>query len=322
MRLIERLSCNVCRSALRHDGDGLRCANGHHVPVRDGVPRFVEDDGYAANFGFEWTKFDRTQLDGAHAASAWSRDLYGQGVTDAASESERTFELKTGLCREELEGKLVLDAGCGTGRFADVAERFGAHVVGVDLTRAVDTARRNLRGRNVDIVQANLLEMPFRPQTFDVIYSIGVLHHTPDTYTTWKKLVPLLKPGGIFAVWLYERAAWRRPWLPPAQFFSDTYRVVTTRMPPSVLLPLCRARAELGDAVTHPVAKRVLRKLIPANEHPDLEWRTLDIYDWYSPKYQWKHTTDEVVGWYRDAGFEDVRVERVPVAVRGRLPAA
>ncbi len=295
----------------------LTCACGARVPVRDGVPRFVEDDGYAGNFGFEWTVFDRTQLDGQNAEGSWQRDLYGQGSVDASEESARTFALKTGLTESELRGKRVLDAGCGTGRFADVAERLGAHVVGVDLTRAIDSAARNLAGRNVTLLQADLRALPLAPASFDVIYSIGVLHHTPDTRESFERLVPLLKPGGIFAVWLYAKAPWRRPWLPPGQVFSDGWRLVTTRLPPEVLLPLCRARAELGDRVKSPLGRKVLQKLVPGNEHPDLAWRTLDIYDWYSPKYQWKHTEPEVRGWFEAQGFVDVRTLPVPVAVRG-----
>src|SRR5208337_3717658 len=69
---------------------------------------------------------------------------------------------------------------CGMGRFADVATRWGAHVVGIDLSLAAEVAARNLAGRKATILQADVFHLPFVPESFDFIYSIGVLHHTPD----------------------------------------------------------------------------------------------------------------------------------------------
>lgn len=317
-RLFEILVCPRCAGTLSRAGEKLVCSSGHHFAIVRGVPRFVEGDAYAGNFGFEWTTFNRTQLDSARRGGEWSRDLYGHGVVSAADESRRTFELKTGLMPEDLRGKRVLDVGCGMGRFAAVASQHAGHLVGIDLTRAVDSAAQNLAGRdNVDLLQADLRKLPFRDASFDVIYSIGVLHHTPDTHESFSGLLRLLKPGGTIAIWLYEKARWRKPWLPPAQAFSDLYRVVTPRLPPRMLLSLCKARAHLDDRVHNPVVKRFLEKVVPASNHPEAEWRTLDTYDWYSPKYQWKHTNDEVREWFERAGLTDVRVLDVPVSVRG-----
>ncbi len=321
-RLLEILQCPACGASYTAATDELRCPAGHTVPVVRGVPRFVSGDAYAANFGLEWTTFSTTQLDGADRPRDWTRDLYGHGPVTAAEESARTFRLKTGLAPEDLRGKRVLDVGCGMGRFLDVAARDAAHAVGIDLTRAVDSAAHNLAGReNVDLLQADLRSLPLRDGSFDVIYSIGVLHHTPDTRDAFRGLLRLLKPGGTVAIWVYHRPPWRRPWLPPSHAFSDALRVVTTRLPHGVLLSLCRARARMHDRVKNPLLAKVLRKVIPANEHPDFEWRVLDTFDWYSPRYQWKHTDDEVRGWFEESGLTDVRVLDVPVAVRGRLPA-
>src|SRR5262249_40745818 len=144
---------------------------------------------YAGNFGFEWNLHSDTQLD-----------------DQRSDESEHTFRNKTGFTREQLRGKRVLDVGCGMGRFSDVASRWGATVVGIDLSRAVDAAQRNVGGRpNVHIAQADVFELPFRAETFDFIFSIGVLHHTPDTRKAFDNLPGLLRRGGTIAIWLYAR---------------------------------------------------------------------------------------------------------------------
>jgi SAM-dependent methyltransferase len=270
----------------------------------DGVPRFVEDDAYAASFGDQWNWFSKVQLD---------RQATGQ------RESYETFVDKTGVRPEQLEGKTVLDVGCGMGRFADVVSAAGARVVGFDLSRAVDAAQENLGQReNVAIVQADVFALPFRPEAFDFVYSIGVLHHTPDTRAAFDCLPRLLKPGGTLAIWVYsgERAARRYTRI------SDLYRRWTTKMDRDRLLRVCRRLEPLGRFYRTRVG-RLFIPLLPVSAHPDPEWRVLDTFDWYSPRYQWKHTWAEVEGWFREAGLAGIRRSRFPVSVAGdRKPAA
>jgi hypothetical protein len=69
-----------------------------------------------------------------------------------------------------------------------------------------------------------------------------------------------------------------------------------------------------------PALSRLIDLAIPTSNHPEKEWRQLDTLDWYSPRYQWKHSFSEVMGWYRSLGFEDIERLNVRVAVRGRRP--
>jgi SAM-dependent methyltransferase len=101
-------------------------------PLVNGVVRFVDKQHYARSFGFQWLKHDRTQLD-----------------TESSRRSEADFIRRTGLKPEDLAGKLVLDVGCGMGRYAEVASRWGARVVGIDLSQAVEAAAHNLADRDV-----------------------------------------------------------------------------------------------------------------------------------------------------------------------------
>ena len=174
---------------------------------------------------------------------------------------------------------------------------------------------------NVWICQASVLNLPFREQSFDYIYSIGVLHHTPDCEQSFKLLPKLLKPGGSIAIWLYSAyVRWYR--------MSDVYRKFTTKLSPKSLHALC-----VGDRSALLRASRIAihsghrfflqrnaRYAVPMNDNPKREWRLLDTFDWYSPVYQSKHTYEEVFRWFEDCGLEDLHVLYRPIAVRGTKP--
>ena len=299
------LRCLDCQSSLNSEADGLVCAAcGRQYPLLNGVVRFVGAQEYAGSFGFQWKLYARTQLDDA-----------------SSQKSERAFRRRTGFRPEDLAGKLVLDVGCGMGRFAEVATRWGAHVVGIDLSLASEVAAKNLAERNATIFQADVFKLPFAAESFDYIYSIGVLHHTPDCERAFKSLPGLLKPGGRIAIWLYSAY---NPWYR----MSDVYRKVTRRMSPQTLHTLCRGVVPLYGIhqvlkkipLLGQAASRVLAWMIPMSFSRDSTWRILDTFDWYSPWYQSKHTYEQVFRWFEACGLEDLRVIEQPIAVQGTRP--
>jgi SAM-dependent methyltransferase len=291
--------CPDCGGRLEAAADALTCAEGHRFPIVNGVPRFVGSELYVGNFGFEWNRHRQTQLDGP-----------------GSDESERTFRKKTGFTPADLDGRLVLDAGCGMGRFSDVASRWGATVFGVDLSSAVEAAHRNLGDRgSVRIAQADIFRLPFADATFDFVFSIGVLHHTPSTRQAFERLVRLVKPGGRIAIWLYHGYSgvqWKA---------SNLLRRWTWRLPPRTLHALSHVAVPKYYVDRLPGIGLASRLLFPVSMHPKAEWRVLDTFDWYSPRYQWKHTYEEVFPWFEQQGLVDIRVLGVPVALQGRRPA-
>lgn len=301
------LHCPSCRGTLAENKNSLVCHSCNRIfPFVKGVVRFVEAESYASSFGFQWHKYARTQLD-----------------NEATRLSEVSFRRKTGFTPEELAGKLVLDVGCGMGRYAEVASRWGAHVVGIDLSNAVEVAAQNLAERkSVTILQADVFSLPFAPESFDFIYSIGVLHHTSDCERAFKSLPPLLKAGGSIAIWLYSSYNnWYR--------FSDLYRKVTHRLPVRWLHALCYAAVPLYyihrglrliPVVGRPLSG-LLRYVLPTSLDPDPARRILDTFDWYSPKFQSKHRYEEVFPWFEESGLDSLHIMPAgQIAVRGRKP--
>jgi len=304
-RVLGILRCLQCKGAVLREETGLICADcQRRYPVVKGVVRFVDTQHYAGSFGFQWLTFRDTQLD-----------------TETSRRSEADFRRRTGFTPEDLAGKLVLDVGCGMGRFAEVATRWGAYVVGIDLSLAEEAASENLRDRDAAFFQADVFHLPFAPGSFDYIYSIGVLHHTPNCEQAFKMLPSLLKPGGRIAIWLYSGYhKWYR--------MSDVYRKVTRRMSPKTLHRLAHIAVPMYGV--HQVLRAIpgvgkpisgaMKYLLPMSFNPDPRWRVLDTLDWYSPWYQSKHTYEEVFRWFEDCGLQDLRVILQPISVQGRRP--
>src|SRR5258708_21836011 len=275
------LRCLSCGSKLESDqAAGFLCPACKRVhPNAQGIARVVDAQPYRASCAFQWHRYQKTQLD-----------------HDELRESERHFLAKTALRPEDLKGKLVLDVGCGMGRLAEVATRFGARVVGVDLSAAAEVAAKNLASRDFVAFQAHVFALPFAPESFHVIHSIGVLHYTPDCEAAVKALDKYLKPCGLLVVWLYSGySKWYR--------FSDFWRRYTHKMKPETLHRILKVAVpffyNLQQGLRRlpligPPLAGFVHHVFPVNRQNDPELRMLDTSDWYSPKYQSNHTHNQL----------------------------
>jgi ubiquinone/menaquinone biosynthesis C-methylase UbiE/uncharacterized protein YbaR (Trm112 family) len=306
--MIEVLCCPADKGTLAYKSDSteaLVCAQCDRTyRVRSGVPRFVPDDRYAGSFSYEWSAHRRTQFD-----------------DNVRGDSERTLREKTGWGPEDVRGKRVLDVGCGTGRFADIILRWGGEVYAMDLSYGVDVAYANLGATpGFHAVQASVFELPFQDEAFDLIFSLGVLDHTPDCERAFKGLPRLLKPGGQIAIWVYSSSIYRHDSVEERR--DRLYRRHTTRMSPSTLHLLCRRLCRLRmkrHGLWHMALPGFIFHAIPRlhGTYADYDARVLDTFDWYSPRYQSKHSYPEVCRWFRDAGLIEVEPLDPEVAVRG-----
>jgi SAM-dependent methyltransferase len=323
-RLLDLLRCPRSGAPLALvDADGasdeieagtLRATDGATYPIVRGVPRFVPEQGYTDSFGLQWNRFRRTQLD-SHSGAPISRDR---------------FYRFTGWRPEQLAGARVLDVGAGAGRFAEVALDAGATVVAVDASSAVEACRANLQGRaGLDVVQGDIYALPFQPGSFDFVYCLGVLQHTPDVGRAFAALPPMLRSGGHLAIDLYPKLwrnlVWPKYWLRPLtrRIAPDRlFRLVQRAVPR--LLPLSRAVGRL------PAVGRQLRRLVPVADYSGVlplsdaqleTWAVLDTFDMLAPAYDQPQSVATVHRWFEQAGLAEVSVERLGFVVgRGTRP--
>lgn len=307
-RLLKLVVCPKCKKELKlkvkekvkteiKEGE-LRCLGcGIKYPIVRFIPRFVKNDKEVENFSFEWQIHQTTQLDSFNINKI----------------SKTTFKDKTGFEKKDLKNKLVLDAGCGMGRFMEVALDFGAEVIGVDLSLSVEAAYKNIgKRKKCHLIQADIFNLPFKKDTFDVAFSIGVLHHTPDTKKAFMKLPRLVKPGGKIAIWVYGENTFR-----PYDFFSRYYRMITPRLPKKLLYVFSHLAVPLYWTYKIPVIGTLINLIIPYSTDPNWRWRILDTFDWYSPKYQWKHTYPEVSEWFTKANLKVIKILPYEAALQG-----
>lgn len=298
------LACPDCGAGPNPEAKAYCCVGcGKTGRWRDGVWDFVSGDEYAESFGRQWMKYRVTQLDSANGTTI-SRDQ---------------FQLVTGWPPGALSGDSVLDAGCGAGRYAEIALAFGANLTGLDLSQAAYVARANLADRYpaFTVVRGDILSAPLKSGTFDKVYSIGVVQSTPDPVAVARKLLDLTRPGGELAIWMYERY-WYSPLLP-----KYALRKVTQHLPSKAVAqlsnslvaaftPVARTAARLPRANLRRVAQRALPIAsywgdLPLDNAQQREWSELDTHDWLTPAYDIPQTYGDVRAALIDAGAVNVR---------------
>lgn len=321
--LLSRLRCPQSQQELCLDSEAnpkapegwlVSADSRFHYPIRGSIPRFVPESNYADNFGLQWNRFAKTQLDSysGHPISA------------------NRFWETTCWSPAEMRNKWVLDAGCGSGRFAEIALSTGATVVALDYSSAVDACWSNLKHHpKLHVIQANIYALPFKPKSFDFIYSLGVLQHTPDVARAFAALPPMLAPNGRICVDYYEKSLksmllpkyWLRPFtklLPKQKLFALLEKLV-----PRLLIVSCL----FGRT---PALGKFLKRLIPVANYDGLlplsktaltEWALLDTFDWFSPAYDNPQTKKTVRRYMERARLEDVWVLKAGhLVARGRKP--
>ena len=304
-KLLQILACPICKADLTFSADSkaeevengsLLCSNQHRFPVKNFVPLFGKEEKYNDAFAFIH----------AHPFCMSLPPVEFQGSTISMDElTEKEFVQQTGFNPSELRDKLVMDAGCSVGRFISFLRKQEVGVIGVDLqSGALQKAASQFRGEPQSaFIQANLLQLPFRENAFDFIFSLGVLHHTPDPKQAFMNLVRCLKKGGKIAIWVYPKY--------PRTLISDFLRPVTTRLPHRLLLVLGLIITTLYspflkipriEARLKPIFYRVR---IPWHKHWKL--RMHSFMDWYAPKYQFKYTNEEIRAWFEEAGLINIQ---------------
>jgi SAM-dependent methyltransferase len=301
---------------------------GKRYPIRDGIPRLADpaasgQEDTFDTFSWKWTHVTEEEIDQrVHAQYAWYDIRHGfdgdDGITELLAGRKRILEAGTGL-------------GGDAARFARLAPH--AEVVAIDLSEAIDVATRRFGGPpNLHYLQADIMHLPFPPETFDFISAEQVIHHTPDAEQAFKNLARRLAPGGVFATYLYRIKA------PLRENADDWIRAHATVMEPEEAMELSRDLAELGRELQRVGGTVQLERGVPLlgirpgehNVQRLIYWTMLKCfwsddfspnlnalvnYDWYTPHFASRHAPEEVEQWCAAAELEIDRLDVSDAAI-------
>lgn len=296
--------CKECMVVEVTDGL-LQCMGcGRVYPITNGIPRLLpkrdpsisnekmEEEVFAKlieHFGFEWMEFHEYRPEYLQEFLSW---IYPLSLSD-------------------FRDNIVMDAGCGMGRHLCIVAHYADEVVGVDISQSIDVAKEICGERdNVHLIQADLCTLPLTRNVFDLIYSIGVIHHIPIPSKAIKEIVRVLKNGGLFHMWVYgsENNALM------TKIIEPYLKKITTRLAPRGLLWLSLFLASFLDIVARLSRIGLFEALLPNSEYLKsiaaftLRHKQNIVFDLlYAPLARY-FTKDEVYGLIENAGLEIVSV--------------
>lgn len=301
----------------RIDSGALHCPNCQTVyPIRQAIPRFTHWDT-SGKADIQVANQPNEQLQRQIAQNfgdAW--EIYAETRRNPYTEDQFLDWIEP-LGKADFADRWVLDAGCGLAGFAEfAAEYHPKHIVGLELSHAIDAAAPLLAEHpQLSLVQGDLLNPPFRIQAFDLVYSIGVLHHLEQPEAGFQSLLPLVKqPDGRLFFWVYGRENNAL-----VVYGIDPLRRLACQLPVRLVrfllaLPLALVLTALLHTIYHPALDkgwlgRSLEKL-PYHRY----------FQWLRPAgfgYAWGMITDQLIpprthylarktlqGWLEKAGWQ------------------
>jgi SAM-dependent methyltransferase len=279
---------------LRIEADGaLHGGGGRSFPMVKRIPRFVPAENYARDFGMQWNRFPKTQLD-SHTGLRLSEDRLARCMRGELA---------------GLAGKRVLEAGSGAGRFTEILLKHGATVDSFDYSNAVEAnAANNGADPRLTLVQADIREIPFPRASYDVVVCLGVLQHTPDPEQSIRCLWEMVKPGGALVVDHYRRKL--RNFLPPPIGVGGmVYRWIVLRLPAERRFPFVKRIVDFWFPILwrfrdSRLAQFVIARFSPVvmyyphfglrDEAMYYEWMLLDTHDALTDRYKHRRTVGEI----------------------------
>jgi ubiquinone/menaquinone biosynthesis C-methylase UbiE len=285
-------------------GDELMGPDGIAFPLINGAYRVAAANNYTDSFGFQWNKFQKTQIDRHNQSSLQSK--------------ERFFAV-THWDKEDLSGKNVLEVGSGAGRFTSVVlQHTKANIYSVDYSSAVEAnAKNNGPDPRLKLFQASIYELPFAENQFDKVFCFGVLQHTPDFKRSVERLISMVKPGGELVVDFYPVRGWYTK-----IHAKYLLRPFTRRMNSEKLLSWIESNADklislylffdkigTGKFVNRFLPVCDIKRTIPHDLKGNTlrEWVILDTFDMFSPQYDHPQKLSTVVNWFKAFGMNEVK---------------
>jgi len=305
--LTQYLACPICQGDLRLEpsedsqsevqrGELVCAAECGRYPIESGVPRLLPElVGRPAQNGQ-----DIQRRTGRSFGAQWDMYQYGDTTWGVSVEERLQVVLhELGWKESDLEGKVIVDAGCGNGTLSHVLAEHGATVLALDLSDSVFRAAAHCSSPGLHFIQGNLFYPPFRHGIADAIYSCGVFHHTPDTRRCFDALVPALRPDqdARYFVWLYAKRS--------ALFNASVEPLMklTRRMPSWLLVPMCYAASPPVEFGSRLLTQCGVLEYAPRTFRD----RAIQLHDLLSPSYVHYHSFEEAKRWAQESGFKQIK---------------
>lgn len=284
--------------------DGLYMQGDNVFKKINGAYRVLKSaSNYTENFGYQWNKFVKTQIDSK-----------GNEV------SRVRFFAETNWDKEDLSGKNVLEVGSGAGRFSEVIlNHTRANLYSVDYSNAVEAnyANNGHHAERFKLFQASIYEMPFAPGQFDKVICLGVLQHTPDFELSVKNLIDMVRPGGELVVDFYCIKGWWtklhakyifRLWTKKMSH-EQLYRKIDKNIDWLIKTYRFFSRMGIGKITNRFLPICDIDGTLPRNLNRERlrEWCVLDTFDMFSPQYDQPQKIRTVVNWFNKYGMQNVK---------------
>ncbi len=331
--LLQYIVCPECGSAFElrnkttRNGEIVRgklvCARRHRFDVTGGIPRLIVNRSPSRKaqttraFSQKWLRFGQRTY-----SKHWVRFQHKWYLDRFWGKNKSKF------MKFLRNRRYILDAGTGMGHSAKwFSANPDAKVFAIDLSDGIDIAYKNYGNtKNIHFLQADLTNLPFKKGMFDFVSSDQVLHHTPDTKKSFLYLTRFLGKGGTIGIYVYKKKAAIR------EFSDDYIRSKVTEMPVKEVVNVSRAitllaknLARLNAKITIPEDIEILgirkgrydlQRFIYYNmlkcfwsEDSNFDVSLAVNFDWYYPKYAYRHEPEEVKRWFADRKLKIVRFD-------------
>lgn len=294
----EKLKLVVLRKVGEDVVEGSLISSKNKYPIVKGVPRFSgydSKDNYAHSFGFEWNKWADIQFESNNKGKVMEGHTLKMWEKIVISKSKK------------VKGSLIIDFGCGSGRFIEISCMKGAKVIGLDMSSAVDVAYEKFKDdSNVLIVQGDILNPPFTEGVADGAYSIGVLHHTAGPRVGFNKITKCIKSGGWLAVSVYGEIGHYTDVV--VNLYRNIFKFLWNFFgpyPPLIYSYFCGY--VLWSMLRIPIIKYfafAIKMFVPFIALPDRQWAILDTFDSVTPSNQTGHSVYEVYSWFKNSDYK------------------
>lgn len=262
-------------------GGSLQCHNcNKSFEIVNGVPRMIVDLSdridLAESWGFEWAKQAEGKLE--------TTTYYGETEEQECN----NFFNYLGIVPDDLHGKFVLDAGCGCGRLTRALGEYGAEIIGIDIASSIEHIYRYCQSnQNVHIIQADIVNLPFKNEAIDYVWSKLAICYVHNPEQAFENLSDLVRPSGKLFIAVPDKAS-----LSFTVKLKDFLRI-SHRIPRILLLSFSWCLAPVLS-----FGKKILRKPMSS-----LRSNAFFLFNSLHPRFMTRHTSREVTGWFDKREF-------------------